>query len=245
MTAFRQLLTDDELAAVLTYVRNTWTNRAKPIDAAKVAAVRAATQDRTTFWYAGDLVAKYPMEDGRVSVVTKPGQWVPKFVKAWKYDEIQLDSLKRGRNYETGKAYFNRLGCARCHKLADQSGGVFGPDLTKLDDKKRSPQHILQSILEPSKEVDKKYAVSTFLLDSGKRVTGLVSNETAKEFHVVTDPLKPDMPTVVKKDEVERQSKSESSIMPSGMLNWLTNEEILDLIAFVYAKGDKSHAWFK
>jgi len=34
------------------------------------------------------------------------------------------------------------------------------------------------------------------------------------------------------------------SLMPMGLLNKLTQEEILDLVAYVYAKGDKKHMLF-
>ncbi len=45
--------TDDELAAVLTYVRNTWGNSAAPVPAAVLAAERAA--NRTTPWTWAEL----------------------------------------------------------------------------------------------------------------------------------------------------------------------------------------------
>ena len=41
MTAFRDLLNDEELAAVLTFVRNSWGNQASPIAPASVANLRA------------------------------------------------------------------------------------------------------------------------------------------------------------------------------------------------------------
>lgn len=49
------VLKDPELAAVLTYVRGAWGNKAAPITTAKVAAIRAATASRTTPWTAAEL----------------------------------------------------------------------------------------------------------------------------------------------------------------------------------------------
>jgi mono/diheme cytochrome c family protein len=49
------VLKDPELAAVLTYVRSAWGNKAAPITTAKVAAIRAATSSRTTPWTAAEL----------------------------------------------------------------------------------------------------------------------------------------------------------------------------------------------
>jgi mono/diheme cytochrome c family protein len=50
-------LKDADIAAVLTYARSTWGNKAAPITAAKVASVRAATASRTTPWTAAELAA--------------------------------------------------------------------------------------------------------------------------------------------------------------------------------------------
>jgi mono/diheme cytochrome c family protein len=49
------VLKDPELAAVLTYVRSAWGNKAAPVTTAKVAAIRAATASRTTPWTAAEL----------------------------------------------------------------------------------------------------------------------------------------------------------------------------------------------
>jgi mono/diheme cytochrome c family protein len=62
MTAFGAILKDDELAAVLTYVRNTWGNKAAPVKPETVAKVRAATQQRTTFWQPNELLKDHPLE---------------------------------------------------------------------------------------------------------------------------------------------------------------------------------------
>ena len=50
-------LKDADIAAVLTYVRSAWGNKASPVTAAKVASIRAATSARTTPWTAAELAA--------------------------------------------------------------------------------------------------------------------------------------------------------------------------------------------
>ena len=49
------VLKDPELAAVLTYARSAWGNKAAPITPATVAAIRAATASRTTPWTVAEL----------------------------------------------------------------------------------------------------------------------------------------------------------------------------------------------
>ena len=62
MTAFETLLKDDEVAAVLTYVRNSWGNKADPVKPETVKKVRAATKDRSIFWKPEELLKDHPMK---------------------------------------------------------------------------------------------------------------------------------------------------------------------------------------
>lgn len=53
-------LTDEEIAAIATYVRTTWGNGASPVSAELVAAERTRTADRTTSWNGGAELASVP-----------------------------------------------------------------------------------------------------------------------------------------------------------------------------------------
>ena len=52
-----QIFTDEQIAAVLTYVRREWGQAGAPVDPAAVTAVRAATKDRTRPWTDAELSA--------------------------------------------------------------------------------------------------------------------------------------------------------------------------------------------
>ena len=62
MTPFGGMLNDDEVAAVLTYVRNAFGNKASAILPEKVKAVRDATKDKTGFYSPDELLKQHPME---------------------------------------------------------------------------------------------------------------------------------------------------------------------------------------
>lgn len=62
MTAFGSILTDEEVAGVLTYVRNSWGNKADPVSTETVKKVREATKDRSIFWKPEDLLKDHPLE---------------------------------------------------------------------------------------------------------------------------------------------------------------------------------------
>jgi len=62
MTAFESMLDDKEVAAVLTYVRNSWGNQAAPVSPDTVKKVRAAHKDRSIFWKPEELLKDHPIE---------------------------------------------------------------------------------------------------------------------------------------------------------------------------------------
>lgn len=62
MTAFKSILKDDELAGVLTFVRNTWGNKASAISPEAVKKVRADTSKQTTFYVPDELLKEHPLK---------------------------------------------------------------------------------------------------------------------------------------------------------------------------------------
>ena len=163
----------------------------------------------------------------------------------WKFDDLIADvkTLPHGRSFEVGKNLFKVASCVGCHKLNNE-GREFGPDLTKIEPAKHTTEHLLRSLLEPSKEIVEKFQSYALALSSGKVVTGMIVAETPTEVKLLVDPLAKGEPVVIPVSEIENRKKSPTSIMPQGLLNKLTREEILDLVAYLYAKGDKKHMLF-
>jgi putative heme-binding domain-containing protein len=166
--------------------------------------------------------------------------------RQWKYDDLieEVKSISAGRSFEVSKQLFKVSNCVACHKLNNE-GQVFGPDLAKLDDKKRTYEHILRSLLEPSKDIDEKYQSQVFELVSGKVVTGMIVDETDDIVKIVIDPVAKDEPNVIPKSDIDFRAKSKVSIMPEGLLDRLSREEILDLVAYIYAGGNEKHMLFQ
>jgi mono/diheme cytochrome c family protein len=57
MTPFRDVMSDAQIAAVVTHIRNSWGNKASPVMPEQVKAIRDATSNRTTSWTAPELLA--------------------------------------------------------------------------------------------------------------------------------------------------------------------------------------------
>ena len=59
MMPFEGVLNDDEMAAVLTYVRNAFGDKASAISPEEVKAIRSATRDRTEFYSSEELLKEH------------------------------------------------------------------------------------------------------------------------------------------------------------------------------------------
>lgn len=147
------------------------------------------------------------------------------------------------RSYTAGKQLFTVANCVGCHKL-DNAGKEFGPDLAKLDAKLK-PSDILKELLNPSEKINEKFQVNVFELQSGKVIQGLVVEESGDIIKVVENPLISTNPILIKRNEVAERQRSKVSIMPKGLLEKLTRDEILDLVAYLAARGDKNSPLFK
>jgi hypothetical protein len=63
-------------------------------------------------------------------------------------------------------------------------------------------------------------------------------NYDGDEIHINTDMLDPTALERVNRPEIEEVRTSPVSMMPTGLLNSLTHEELLDLMAFLLSRGD-------
>lgn len=67
MTPFEGMLSDEEVAAVLTFVRNAFGNEAPPVSPSKVQAVRAAIEEKKGFYSPEELLRQHPHEGNEAS----------------------------------------------------------------------------------------------------------------------------------------------------------------------------------
>ena len=166
------------------------------------------------------------------------------FVKKWAVADL-LDDVSDGlrrRNFDRGREAFSATGCFKCHRF-QQEGGIIGPDLTGVGGR-FTPQYVLESLIEPSKAVSDQYQATVFLTDSGKTVVGKIANLNGERLMIITNMLEPGSFTVLQRSEIEEQHPSPVSMMPTGSLDTLNRDEILDLIAYLRSGGNPSHEMF-
>jgi putative heme-binding domain-containing protein len=165
-------------------------------------------------------------------------------VKEWKTAEVlpTLDHVTRGRNFDKGRQAYLDCQCIKCHRFGNE-GGAVGPDLTAVSSR-FARKDILESILEPSKVVSEQYRNVIVTTNSGKTVVGRLLEEKAEQLIIQPNPLEPGR-VEVKKADVDTLGLSKVSPMPEHLVDGLTADEILDLIAYMESQGRKEYRAFQ
>ncbi len=131
---------------------------------------------------------------------------------------------------EAGQATFARV-CAQCHRLHDLGNDV-GPPLKQLADK--SPQQLLEIILDPNREVDPKYASYSVLLSDDRVFAGIISEEAASQIVLAEAGGK--RHTIARSD-IEQLRSTGVSLMPVGLEQQITPEQMNQLISYLKKAG--------
>jgi putative heme-binding domain-containing protein len=186
-----------------------------------------------------------PVLEARATATTTPlvGKSRP-FVKKWTLDELApiVEKGLTNRSFDRGRRLFGEAQCFACHRF-DNEGGAMGPDLT-IASGRFSVRDLLESIVDPSKEISDQYAAQIFIQTNGKIVTGRIINYNNDNMTVMTNMLDPNGLTNVDTKKVESIEKSKISMMPEGLLNNFQEDEILDLVAYLLSRGDRENKMF-
>jgi len=134
------------------------------------------------------------------------------------------ESLARA-DRTAGRAIFQKV-CANCHRLFD-TGATIGPDIT--GSQRKNIDYMLENLIDPSAAVSRDFQMQVMETSSGRIVTGLVVAETENAVTVQTVNERLVIPVA----EIESRATSPVSMMPDGMLNELSTEQVRDLIAYL------------
>jgi putative heme-binding domain-containing protein len=123
------------------------------------------------------------------------------------------------------------LNCGSCHKIGDR-GTAVGPDLSAIG-KLRGREDLLQSILEPSRRIEPKFAAYVAHTADGRSLTGLLVRRDQSAV-VLRDADNKDIVLAAK--DVELLQPSRLSLMPDGQLAGLTAQEAADLLDYLASR---------
>jgi putative membrane-bound dehydrogenase-like protein len=133
---------------------------------------------------------------------------------------------------ESGKrVFFGRYGpaCMRCHAIEGR-GGAVGPDLSQIH--KQPMRRLLESILQPSREIAPQYQTVVVETTDGRTLTGVslgkIDNDRKERFLDAEG-----KEFVVETRLIENRQPSPRSIMVEGLEKTMTVQELRDLLAFL------------
>jgi putative heme-binding domain-containing protein len=143
---------------------------------------------------------------------------------------LRQHALNHGGDPKNGEKLFQTrpTGCATCHRVHGQ-GGDIGPDLSLIGGK-FDRAHLVESILEPSRQIVEGYRTSVLALADGRLMTGIVREESADRLTLVDAGGQRQQ---VAKSRIEERRLSDISLMPDGLANDLTPQQFTDLIAYL------------
>jgi putative heme-binding domain-containing protein len=167
------------------------------------------------------------------------------FVKKWTLGELEglVEKGLTKRDYDHGRAMFGAANCFACHRFANE-GGSFGPDLSGLAGR-FSQRDLLEAVTDPSKVISDQYQAVVIRKTDGTIVTGRIVNLHGDGMNINTDMLNPSGLVGVNRRDIEEMQPSKTSMMPAGLLDTMNQNEVLDLLAFLLSRGDRSSPMFQ
>ena len=174
------------------------------------------------------------------------------FVREWTMAELADSLTERPAppSFQQGQALFTELSCIQCHRQGDQEGGDVGPNLrdvlAKLERGELDRNGLLKSMVEPSAEIAEEYRTWIIQDIDGRVHTGVIAERTPESVRLLANPLDNQQPVTIVADDIEEEMESQISMMPQGLLNTCTREEILDLLRYIESAGNPAHeVWEK
>lgn len=167
--------------------------------------------------------------------------------RKWSVEDV-LATAKQGltagrRDFEQGRRAFAAARCIVCHRFGGD-GGATGPDLTQAGGRFQV-KDLVEAIVEPSRVVSDQYKASIVQTADGRVHTGRIVAEDADAVTVVTDPEDATRFVRVPRSAIEEIAASPTSLMPSGLLDQLSEQEVLDLLAYTLSRGNPKDRRFK
>ncbi|MEO6719227.1 MAG: PVC-type heme-binding CxxCH protein [Ferruginibacter sp.] len=121
--------------------------------------------------------------------------------------------------------------CATCHKI-DNEGTNFGPALSKIGSK-LTKDALLISIIHPDAGINFGYEGFVFKMKDGNVLAGIISSETEDAVELL---MTGGTKQKIDKSAIASREEMENSMMPSGLYQTMTQQQLVDLVEFLYSK---------
>src|SRR5262249_4800754 len=138
--------------------------------------------------------------------------------------------LKMNGDLKRGGEVFRRdtIGCIKCHQVNGE-GVDFGPNLSEIGPK-LARDALYESILDPSAGISFGFEAWQIELKDGNEAFGLIVSETTEEIAVKAVG---GIVTRYRKADVAKREQQKLSIMPAGLQQTMTTQELVDLVEYL------------
>ncbi|MED5278086.1 MAG: hypothetical protein VYD86_03125, partial [Verrucomicrobiota bacterium] len=234
-TAAAGILAEAKEAGDVEPLFNAFINHATGAD--QLATALAKTNLEQSVAIAGNQLARASGRNvpGLIAALNKAGNLKPLYIDLSQAEREQLlaQAATTG-DARRGAEIFQRevTGCLRCHQIGTQ-GGKVGPDLTSIG-AYAQPAAILESILNPNKDIKQGYETIVLTRSDNTTVAGILQRQSDVAT-ILRDPN--DKLIAVPKAEVKGTAKSPVSLMPTGLTATLRKDEFVDLMRYLISLG--------
>ena len=142
-----------------------------------------------------------------------------------RYKDMLTEHVIAQGDLQNGKQVYQRS-CAACHTLYGY-GGIIGPELTGSN--RADLDYILLNIINPNEDIGEGYQIVNINTQSGRMYSGNIKSED--EQRVVINMFGQEF--IIPKSDIISRNQVETSMMPEGLLDNLTKDEVRDLIAYL------------
>ena len=156
------------------------------------------------------------------------------------FDDIEgwlqrVGAVSGAPDIDSGRRIFHHAriaSCSHCHRHRGR-GNVVGPDLGAVSGR-HDRKWLLESLLQPSREMAPEYRPTMLLLRDGRTATGIRLRSSTRE--ALRD--KYGQNQTFDRSDIESIRELDQSFMPEGLVHTLTDRELRDLIAFLEATAE-------
>lgn len=144
-----------------------------------------------------------------------------------------IEEVNASADPAAGEAVFRRtdLSCMKCHSVS-KAGGQIGPDLSALGSS--SPvDYIINSVFDPDAQIKEAFHTRVVLTADGEVLQGIVMDDTEQELV-----LKDAQGVIhrIPQSDID-DSREGKSLMPKGLVRFMTHEELINLVKFLSSLG--------
>lgn len=143
-----------------------------------------------------------------------------------RYQTLLSDAAVAGADPTHGRLLFTTT-CGACHKMYEE-GGEIGPDLTGSN--RSNLAYILSNMIYPNEEIQDDYKMVILTTRDGRTYMGNVIAENDRQL---TLRVVGQEPVNISQSNIQTRELSNASLMPEGLLQTLSDQEVLDLVAYL------------